>query len=360
MSEVVDLFCGIGGLSSGFLREGGRVACAVDEDGGVLGLLGSNAGLGRDALRCVQLKAGDDWSQTAQLPPPRDGLHIHASSPCQSLSIAKSGGDEQAGIALFRAALELPLARGDQTWTVEQVPHRKVVALVEAFAAAFPTRVAFAVLDAADFGCPSARRRLIAGDPGTMRAMLEHPARRTSIRDALRASGLAAPEGAVAVGVSRGQEKSSKRRRLSDVAPCVTASHPHTWYDAQGGSLGCLSAEHSAALMGFDVAWALPKNRRAAQRAVGNAIPVPLAAAMARAARRSAKEATEGVAAAIDRARLAAVGAPRVAGRVEVAEVASVSSGSPSRKRDLAAIVDELEQVVAKAASLVREAREAM
>ena len=51
--------------------------------------------------------------------------------------------------------------------------------------------------------------------------------------------------------------------------------------------MGCLSWRHSAALMGFPRDWNFPRTSRAAQRAVGNAIPPPLAKAMMEAAIKS-------------------------------------------------------------------------
>ena len=45
-----------------------------------------------------------------------------------------------------------------------------------------------------------------------------------------------------------------------------------------------MSARDSAVLMGFDAAWRLPKGSRAAQKAVGNAMCVPMSRAIVQAA----------------------------------------------------------------------------
>merc|ERR1711965_196593 len=96
---------------------------------------------------------------------------------------------------------------------------------------------------------------------------------------------LSIPDGAVATTISRGRDGPQNRaRKLDNVGFTVTASHPATWVDEDGASLGCLSWRHSAALMGFPRDWTFPRTSRAAQRAVGNAIPPPLAKAMMEAA----------------------------------------------------------------------------
>tara|TARA_B100000767_G_scaffold3994_1_gene3773 strand:+ start:287 stop:1387 length:1101 start_codon:yes stop_codon:yes gene_type:complete len=291
MATVIDLFSGIGGLTAGFAAEGIGLEVAVDSEPRVLAQLGKNAACGASALRCATLRSDDaDWTTTTRLPAPRRGLHYHASSPCTLLSHARSiveddGAAQKEGLALFRAALEAPLLRGDATYTLEQVPNRHAVALVVAFEAAFPDRVAHAVLDAADLGCPSSRKRLIVGDVATIRALVRQPRSRASIDAAFRANGLAVPAGTVSVSVSRGAKvvAAGKRRCLTDIAPTICASTPLIFTDQEGKSLGCLSPRHSAALMGFGREWQLPTNSREAQRAVGNAIPIPLSRCMARA-----------------------------------------------------------------------------
>jgi len=108
------------------------------------------------------------------------------------------------------------------------------------------------------------------------------------MRAAFDARGLRVPDGAVATTISRGRDGPQNRaRRLDNVGFTVTASHPMTWVDEGGASLGCLSWRHSAALMGFPDDWTFPRTARAAQRAVGNAIPPPLAKAIMEAAMES-------------------------------------------------------------------------
>jgi len=351
---LVDLFAGVGGITAGFLREGFELEKAVDADRGALSLLGSNAGATREHLQCTTLHANQDWTANAQLPAPRKGLHVHSSTPCQLMSRARQTSDAAElaeGLALFRTALELPLRRGDATWSLEQVPHRHAIELVEAFAAALPSRVAFTVLDAADLGSPSARKRLIVGDPKTTQALKNEPARRTSIHEAFDSyGGLHVPNGAVAIGVGRGVKVASKRRSLADTAPTVCASHPLTWFGAEGDSRGVLTPRHSAALMQFAKGWRLPSRQREAQRAVGNAVPISLSRAMARAARAAAGEPL----APIPQTTLAAIAV------VPAAPTAAPTAAPVSAKRGLEEIVGELEGALTKASKLLKEVKACM
>ena len=148
-------------------------------------------------------------------------------------------------------------------------------------------------LDAADLGCPSSRTRLIVGNPLLVQRLKEEPApaRRASMAEAFAAHGLPVPAGAAGVTVSRGAAApQNKQRKLADVCFTVCASHPASFVAEDGRTLGCLSAAHSAALMGLPKEWRLPKKARDAQRAVGNAIPPALSRAMMRAAALAQRE----------------------------------------------------------------------
>lgn len=282
-SAFVDLFCGAGGAACGFLQAGAEPVLGVDHDAGALTCWAHHAP-GAE-VRCAELFGG------VELPPARAGLHLHCSTPCQTLSRQRRATVEEAqeGLAAFRESMELPLRRGDHTWSSEQVPDARAVALVQAFERRFPGLVAHAIVDAADYGTPSSRTRLVVGPPALIQSLKERGrAGRVSMRAAFDAHGLKVPDGAVATTISRGRDGPQNRaRRLDNVGFTVTASHPMTWVDEGGASLGCLSWRHSAALMGFPTDWTFPRTSRAAQRAVGNAIPPPLAKAIMEAAMES-------------------------------------------------------------------------
>ena len=60
----------------------------------------------------------------------------------------------------------------------------------------------------------------------------------------------------------------------------ATPSHPLIWCTRAGATVRCLTVAESAALMGFPPDWKLPLGSRAGLRAVGNAVPTPLARAV--------------------------------------------------------------------------------
>lgn len=303
-SGFIDLFCGAGGAACGFMQAGAEPVLGVDNDAGALNCWAQNAP-GATA-RCAELFEG------AELPPARPGLHLHCSTPCQTLSRQRRSTADEArvGLVAFRESLALPLRRGDHTWSSEQVPHARALALVRAFERRFPERVAHAVVDAADYGTPSSRTRLVVGPPALIQSLKERGrAGRVSMRAAFDAHRLSVPEGAVATTISRSRDGPQNRaRRLDNVGFTVTASHPMTWVDEGGASLGCLSWRHGAALMGFPTEWSFPHTSRAAQRAVGNAIPPPLAKAIMEAAMES--HARVAMPAPIEQAALEAVRVP--------------------------------------------------
>ena len=105
----------------------------------------------------------------------------------------------------------------------------------------------------------------------------------------------------------------------------VTASHPLVWCLRDGTTVRCVTVAESALLMGFPPGWQLPQGSRAGLRAVGNAVPPPLAqavmlAAVATAAA-AAREAAEGAAA-------AAVAAPEAAAEDTPASAATLGEAT--------------------------------
>lgn len=158
--RVCDLFAGLGGFTCGALKAGARVVLAVDSDPVPLKLLGANA----PQTTTVVATLGED---EVDLPPPAPDLHIHLSTPCTELSIARNKGRTPEsinnGLDMIRWAVELVLERGDSSWSLENVATKATRALLSELQAAHPERVAFALFDSADFGAPQSRVRLIAG-----------------------------------------------------------------------------------------------------------------------------------------------------------------------------------------------------
>ena len=82
--RVVDLFAGLGGFSAGALDAGAQVILGVDHDPVPLKLWSANVTGGKAVLATL----GKD-ELAVDLPPPSPSLHVHASSPCTDLSIAR-------------------------------------------------------------------------------------------------------------------------------------------------------------------------------------------------------------------------------------------------------------------------------
>ena len=277
--DVVDAFCGAGGFSAGAMAVGCRVTTGVDRDSVPLKLWAANTG-----GRAVNATIGRD---PVPWPDARPGLHVHFSPECTPLSKARSGGasrgEVDAALDAVRACLELAVRKGYESWSLENVGTPAVVRLVDEVAARHPSAVAHTTVDAADYGAPSCRLRLIASTPATIRRLKEQPVRRASVADAFAAAGLPLPAEHVRSNTT-GRGGAPSVRSVRQPSFCVTASHPLTWCDRAGATVRCLTVAESACLMGFPSGWQLPAGSRAGTRAVGNAVPVPLAAAIMRAA----------------------------------------------------------------------------
>ena len=165
--DVVDAFCGAGGFSAGAMAVGCRVTTGVDRDSVPLKLWAANTG-----GRAVNATIGRD---PVPWPDARPGLHVHFSPECTPLSKARSGGASQgevdAALDAVRACLELAVRKGYESWSLENVGTPAVVRLVDEVAARHPSAVAHTTVDAADYGAPSCRLRLIASTPATIRRL---------------------------------------------------------------------------------------------------------------------------------------------------------------------------------------------
>ena len=167
--KVVDVFAGLGGFSAGAIAAGAEVILGVDHDPVPLKLWSANVPGGRAALSSLGSSSGDAVS----LPPPSPHLHVHALTPCTDLSPARGRSathtDVASGVCMLRWALDLVLKRGDHSWSLENVSTPKTREVLADYAARIPEKGAFATLDAADFGSPQTRIRLIVGPPALIK-----------------------------------------------------------------------------------------------------------------------------------------------------------------------------------------------
>ena len=275
--RVIDAFCGAGGWSAGAVAAGYTPVLGIDNDAAPLKLWAANCSpAGRAACATIGVDAVD-WLDAAA------DLHVHLSPPCTSLSKARAGSASAASVAAaldaVRWCVQLVLDKGYTSWSMENVATPAVVACVAELARQHPDRVAHLTLDAADYGVGSNRVRLIASTPAVIRALKELPVQRVSVADALAAAGLPLPAEYIKSNTSN-RDGTPCIRSTQQPAFTVTASHPLIWCTRAGVTVRCLYVAESAALMGFPPDWKLPLGSRAGLRAVGNAVPPPLAKAV--------------------------------------------------------------------------------
>ena len=275
--RVVDAFCGAGGWSAGAIAAGCTPVLGVDSDAAPLKLWATNCS---PAGRAVCATIGEE---TIEWPEAAPDVHVHLSPPCTSLSKARAGSAPATSVAAaldaVRWCVQLVLEKGYTSWSMENVATPAVVACVAELARQHPDRVAHLTLDAADYGVGSNRVRLIASTPAVIRALKEMPVQRVSVAEALATAGLPLPAEHLKSNTSN-RDGTPCVRSTQQPGFTVTASHPLIWCTRAGATVRCLTVVESAALMGFPPDWKLPLGSRAGLRAVGNAVPPPLAKAV--------------------------------------------------------------------------------
>ena len=281
--RLCDAFCGIGGYSAGAVSVGCEVALGVEIDDKVLRPFAANtrgqgvcAAIGKDEI---------PW------PDQSPDLLVHLSPPCTALSKARAGSaseaDVEGGLKLMRLSLDLVLERGYTNWSMENVSTATTRGLLDDYVTRHPDRIAYGTFDAADFGTPQTRVRLIASTPATIRNMREEPVRRITVADAFAAAELPLPTTHLKSNTCN-RDGTPCVRSVQEQAFTVTASHPLTWCTQDGKTIRCLTPAECALLQGFPADWRLPTGSRLGIRAAGNAIPPPMAAAIVRCALRAA------------------------------------------------------------------------
>ena len=281
--RVVDAFCGVGGVSCGALQlEGLRVVMGLDNDDRMLKSWASNTG-GRAV--CTTIAPGDETA--VEWPEADEDVFVHLSPPCTALSRARAGSataiDQEAGLDLLRWSLDLVIERSYALFSIENVSTTATRAIAQRYAERYPERVAFVTVDCADYGVPQSRVRLLISTPTIVRALKETPVRRVTIADAFAIAGLALPATHIKSNTS-GRDGAACLRSVQQQAFTITASHPLAWSDANGQTVRCLTVAESALLQGFPPSWKLPKGSRLGIRAIGNAVPPPLATQVMRCA----------------------------------------------------------------------------
>lgn len=275
--EVIDLYAGCGGFSAGALMAGCRVIAGVDCDPSVLKAWEHNTG--------AKGTVADLWKDTPAIPPASANTHIHLSPPCTKLSRANLVRCQNAvcdALHDISAAIEFTLDRGFTSWSLENVATRATCSAFDAIALKRRGLVDYVVLDAVDYGCPSNRRRLIAGPPRLIDHLKKLKVPHVSVREAFAARGVQVPALFLK---NTARYKGIPTIRSVD-GPCHTqvASNPLSWCTCDGVTVRDLYPSEVRVIMGFPDNWSLPVGNRKAVRALGNAVPPPLACSIMHAA----------------------------------------------------------------------------
>lgn len=164
--HLVDLFCGCGGFSTGAAENPNvRVALAVDHWQKALDVHRDNhPGALHWNLDVATVEPEEMASRILQaLPSDAEAVHVHASPPCQLLSVAnRRTNNPQEGMHLVFWALDTLLAIQNLarqrvvSWTLEQVDAKAVRDLLS------ERRLPYRRVQASRYGVPQNRKRIIA------------------------------------------------------------------------------------------------------------------------------------------------------------------------------------------------------
>lgn len=310
--KFVDLFCGIGGASTGAASAGYDVVLAVDSwDVALKAHAANHPGATHLCARLPPQQplpvppATEEWHLHGERPrraprPPRTAhratapTHRAGSPPCTKLSNANQERDpseREDAMQLVRWFIDFALTSGASTWSMEQVATSAVVSCVEQYKrpnSPHRMRVDFDIFDFYHLGVPQHRRRLIAGSPKLLARLRRAPRVHRCVDDVI-----AAPRGThirnyvaynhttrpkvlngkkVYKYIARGPDEYCNP--TSGPSHVILAGIPLRWATpGTGGKFKLLSPEESAAIQCFPPHYVLPDTKTLATRAVGNALP---------------------------------------------------------------------------------------
>lgn len=330
---IVDLFCSIGGVSSGATLEGHTVVLAVDFDARRLKVHALNF----PTAKRMRMSLGPDTENRLvevirELVPQNEWhrLWIHASPPCQSQSTFTEMGKRQkrkqrnnrvnlamerseskeSGIGTVGWTLNFIEKMDPPQFSIEEVSDKQgcVLKCMRMLRASKPSLIDCEVLDMANFGVPQTRERAIAARPATIHALRHVRSLRVdtlvSIQDVIEL-----PEG-----VAYMRSRKSHKVNPEDVQPCPNipggftdgfvkfypinapaptqmGTAPH-WDAADFKTkMGRLTAEQSRILATFPETfkWPVEATKKDAEEGYGNCVPPLFVQKLFRAASATAK-----------------------------------------------------------------------
>jgi site-specific DNA-cytosine methylase len=310
--SVVDLFCCIGGFSTGCVAAGHRIVLAIDNDRIALDSHAANHPL--CAHECMELGPESEERLISlmkdTLPKSDDGntflpWHLHGSPPCQKFSsimrtrYPNSSTSQrnlwiEEGMEMVMWYLNLVekcfLTMNLTTWSFEEAPCPQIGLKLKELQRTRSSWLDFKIVDMCDFGIPQTRKRTIGGSPWLI-DRLRHDGglrERRVIKDVLTP-----PETAIAIrsvwSVDRDNSldvlngdtgeiinpNNEKRiRLLNELCFTVMAGCGNMrWYNSQMNEIRLLTIDERKALQTFPSNYILPTTLQEQKRGVGNAIP---------------------------------------------------------------------------------------
>ena len=310
--SVVDLFCCIGGFSTGCAAAGHRLVLAVDCDENALGAHAANHPTCRHELMELGPETEERLLEILResLPKNDDGTeilpwHLHGSPPCQKLCsllftsmLNESHEDRenrfQEGMRMVTWYLDFVetcfRTLNLTSWSFEEAPNYRLFEIMKKLKPSRASWFDVELVDFWNFGVPQTRQRTIGGSPWLI-DRLRHDGRIRETR--VIHDVLSPPEGAVSIrSVWRGDRNESldvldndtgekinpnnerRTRLLHELSFTVMAAHTEMyWHDSQMERVRAVSIEERKRLQTFPPDYKLPPRPNDQKKGIGNAIP---------------------------------------------------------------------------------------
>ena len=285
--DVVELWSGIGGFSSGARAAGHRVRLSIDP------LMDRAQIHARNFPACQHLTAELPSDILDWLPKPHTAWHMHANPPVSHLSQANGGNVREKEEKLERTEkgletviwyLDLVEQAKPATWTMEGVNHPEVLRELDA------RGIAYVVAHMENWELPQCRVRVIAGSQHLIRRFegLAEPQLRIPVRAVMK---LPVPGARIKGSCATYSAKSKPGSNESRIVPLIKRSrccnkpsltvigvgHTLVWCNSEGEKVRQLSPRENATLQSFPEGFIFHHKKKDANISIGEAFPPMIA-----------------------------------------------------------------------------------
>mgnify|MGYP006100355201 CR=1 FL=1 len=183
------------------------------------------------------------WNDNVQWPSQHARRHIHMSPPCTALSKARRESQIATyGLDHLRASLDFVRQNRAHSWSMETVSTPLVRDFIQKIKQDNPMfDMDWTVLDAAEYGCPSNRLRVIVGNSRLVHELRQMPVQRISVADAFREAGVEQLPSEYIKNNTKTRANRPCIRHVSKHCHTQTASHPLIWCTKEGDTVRCLN-----------------------------------------------------------------------------------------------------------------------